>query len=388
MTGFLRSPILWAVLLFPSLVLAEEPQLRWTPVPGAGGYLIEIRTRAEKAIVAETVTQASFVLNLAPGDYEARITTLNKFLRPETGSAWTPFSVRRAIVPTLAEVIPGVLEEGQPQRFVVRGTGLSSSTEVQLFAGADEVKVSAIRVLSTQEIEFSVAVPLKPGSYSLVLRNPPGLRAQLPGGLTVVPLPQPLALAPRPQPLPKPVSAPVPELLPTAPEPVPPALILPTAPVNLHFSVGGGYGVWLPLKPWGDLVGPSYQNAEAFALVPWMGKLGPLVQIEYVGFESPKATEFVTSRLNAEGLSVGGFLELESPLPLRFWVAPGVSFTQAVVGGETASSVDPSLVAGASVVFRATDTLFWEVGSQYQVYFYTGTPLQNLGVTVRTGLDF
>ena len=404
MTAAFRGLPLLLILsiLWPPLALAQTPPLTWGAVPGAGGYLVEVRTKASRTVASQTVTQPSFTLELVPGDYELRITTLNKFLKPETSSAWAPFSVRRAVVPTLTGVTPGVLKEGETSPLVVRGTGLSSATEVRLLAGDDEVKVSGLRVLSAQELEFSAAGPLKPGSYTVVLRNPPGQTARLPGGLTVVPRPAPVVVelpppvpqpvvAPLPAPLPPPVKPSVPLPLPSVPEvlpPGPPAQILASTPVKVHFSLGGGYGVLLPLHPWGELIGPSYRNVEAFALVPLVGKMGPLVQLSYVGFDSQKGTDFVDSHLNAGDLALGGYWELDSPLPLRFWAAPGVTVTQASLGGADASSFDPSLTAGASLVFRPAGIWFWELAFQYEVYFYTGTPLQNLGFNLRTGVDF
>src|SRR6185369_1559390 len=110
-------------------------------------------------------------------------------------------------------------------------------------AGSDEVKIAETRVSSAQELNFTVAEELKPGSYTLFLRNPPGQTAKWAGLLTVV-LPDRPVVAPSPQPLPKPLG--VPELLAPTPELITAPQILPSEPATIHFTLGGGYGVLVP----------------------------------------------------------------------------------------------------------------------------------------------
>jgi hypothetical protein len=433
------------LVLFSQPLQASDPEIRWAPVSGAGGYLVEIR-QAAKMVVSETVKEPLLVLYLAPGNYQVRITTLNKLLRPENSTDWNSFSVLRAVIPTVQGISPDVLQSGQPQRFLIRGTGFSSSTEVKFLSSGDtEIPITGNQVLSPQEIEFSVVLPLEPGTYTIILRNPPNQQAELRGGLVVtaspetpeatqtpsepvprlvpkvgeqsskpvspepelpsvpevtqtlpVPVPAPAEVAEQPlKPAPpKPELPSVPQVAqtlppPQKPEPAPAIPVeVPSAPSRISFSMGIGYGVSLPLSPWNYILGPSYQNFQAFALAPLLNSLGPVIQIEYSAFESKDGTDFVRSQLNVWAISAGGFLDLDLPVPVRLRLAPGFLLTEASIGGTNTSSFDFFASGGASIVWKPVDSFFLELGVDFRVFFYVGTPLQSLELSLRTGITF
>ncbi len=360
----MKRLVLLAYLFFAGSLAAEIPQLRWPAIEGAGGYLVEIRTG--QTVVSRTVTVPEFDIALAPGDYQLRITTLDRFLKPAGRTDWVRFSVARAITPAVTAVQPNAAEPGET-RFVVEGSGFTSSTDVVLVDEQGEVKAARGQLISDSRLEFSAT--LAPGTYTVVLTNPPGQTARLPGGVTVAPLPEPQVVQ-------------IPEPLPN-----PPVHPLATPAPRIPWRFGGGYGVVVPLGAWSAVLGPSYQDAEAFALWPLWSGSGPLVRVGYTGFNSRTGMGLVSSRLNVESLAAGVSWNLPS-LPLRVWLTPGMTLTQASIAGDSTGSTDFSVGAGASVVFPVGDQLFWELGSDYRLVFYTGVPLQSIGVTARTGFRF
>ena len=372
--------------LWSSKLWAQEPQLRWAPVTGAGGYLVEIRTQTRKSVVSETVTEPTFVLDLAPGAYEVRITSLNKFLHRGDATIWNPFLVQKAVVPVITGVLPATVREGGEQKFLVRGTGLSASTEIILHQeDSKEIRPDQNRVLSPQDIEFSMIQPLAPGTYTIVLKNPPDQTAELSGALTVLPAPvsevikTPEHVLPVPEPLPETV---------IRPETVPQPVKILSAPARIPLSFGVGYGAALPFSPWNEIVGPSYESFQAFALWPLVHPMGLLVQWEYSGFASKEGTDLVPSSLKVQGLSVGGFADVDWLVPVRFRLTPGVVVTQASINGTGVSSVDFFATGGASILVKGFEPYFGELGADYRLVFYAGTPLQNLELNLRTGMSF
>jgi len=157
----------------------DARSLEWKAVEGAYGYLVEIRDSAQETVFSRSTDKPSISFSLPPGDYEARITVLNKFLKPAAVSPWSKLSVRRAVKPDPASAEGGLLYAGaRDQQMIVTGGNFIPLTEAYLEAAGQSIRGSIIEQSANRlHISFDLS-GAKPGVYSLRLRNPPSADAE------------------------------------------------------------------------------------------------------------------------------------------------------------------------------------------------------------------
>ena len=73
-----------------TLFAREDRQIRWTPVKGAYGYVVQYRTGPDEEPQELRVTRSRANLRLPAGRYELRVAALNKFRKPSIWTPWTP----------------------------------------------------------------------------------------------------------------------------------------------------------------------------------------------------------------------------------------------------------------------------------------------------------
>jgi hypothetical protein len=166
---------------------AADRKLQWKAVEGAKAYLVEIRTEAGKAIVSRTVEQTSYDISLAPGEYEVRITALNKFSKPSGASSWSKVSIRRNPIPVPGDVSSAGLVAGKKdQRLSVSGSGFLPSTELAIEGNGLSLPGT---ILSQADSSISASFDLSklgPGEYRLKIQNPPDKEAYAAKSLMVL----------------------------------------------------------------------------------------------------------------------------------------------------------------------------------------------------------
>ena len=124
--GLLLITILF-VLAVSGKIYGENTVIKWNPVYGAGGYIVEIVDSDNKPVIKQEVKDTSVdVGKLQPGIYKYRITTLNKLRKAGGSTGWLTLTIQKED-PTVAsskdevkdEIKDGVREEVKEEDGVV-----------------------------------------------------------------------------------------------------------------------------------------------------------------------------------------------------------------------------------------------------------------------------
>lgn len=380
------------------------PRIAWEGVAGARAYLVEIAQADSDTLVAsETVVESSYELKLPPGKYRLRVTTLNKNLRKELSTPWMDFTIKQPVIPRIEELSPSEILTGELGTFLVRGSGLSSETRIYLRneeTGA-EIKPEQTRVLSSQEIEMTFAVPLEPGAYTVLAKNPPDLSTEHRNGLTVVSAPPPkppsaeavAAAKPTEEAAAQAAAAPAAE---SAPQPVVEQPSKERGPFGLPpLTVGAGYFASFVFGPWSDMLSPSYLGGEVYLVFHFTPIVGGAAEIDYVQYDSNPGDGKVSGSLGIASVALGVSADLHRPLPLRLRLLGGWGYSRAEASGEisgegteNAQSGDFFGQCGASLVFPVFSFLSFEAGCDFRTIFYSDEIMFLLRPVVRLGLKF
>ncbi len=177
MKHFRRSmPVILALLVAAAAAQeASDPRtIAWKAVDGASGYAVEIRNSGQETVFSKNTAKPSITFTLPPGDYEVRITVLNKFRKPASVSTWTPLSIRRSVVPELSGTGGERLYAGASgQLLTVRGRLLLPQTEVILEGGGKTAVASVVEQGQDRIVASFDLAGFAAGEYSLRLKNPP-----------------------------------------------------------------------------------------------------------------------------------------------------------------------------------------------------------------------
>jgi len=195
--------VLVALLMFtgPAAAqsLAEQPfSFRWKAVEGAGGYRVEIRQREGEALLTQAVDadQTNLAVNLVPGPYELKVTTLNRLGQDESSTAWTPFHVAAPNAPALGYAPGRNVDRGQPAVLDIPVEGLAQDGVVSLRSPSGET-VPATLTRIDGGLRVTAPALDEPGAWDLVVTNPPN-KAAVADGLVMVPTPRPQVAATEP----------------------------------------------------------------------------------------------------------------------------------------------------------------------------------------------
>ena len=169
------------------------PVLEWAPVEGARSYEVAVRLAPSGTEVYRvTVETNRATLPLGPGEYEVRITAFNVFRKPFVTGSWTAFTVKRTADIGAPRIDEASLYSGSGSGTVtVDASGILPDTTARLEGAGAVIRASSATV---QDGELSLEFDLEgapAGSYDLVLENPGGLTARLPGAAVVLPRTQP-----------------------------------------------------------------------------------------------------------------------------------------------------------------------------------------------------
>ena len=102
------------LVVLPSLP-AQTPDiiaipLHWQAVKGAGGYRVEVQDGAGQITFSQDLTDTSTTISLQPGSYQLRVSTLNRFGKPEAGTPWTPLVIKPIPQPVIEKVEPAQVQ--------------------------------------------------------------------------------------------------------------------------------------------------------------------------------------------------------------------------------------------------------------------------------------
>jgi len=151
--------------------------LEWKAAQGAGAYKVEIRNFQGETILAEKVTESWIQIEILPGDYEMRITALNRFMQESSSTAWTPFSVQRRKPPVVTSISPKEVVPNEEATLVLRGEEFGDDTSVVI---DDENLIPlSIDLVSASMLRILLPPITLSGVYDLVVTNKPDLSVRV-----------------------------------------------------------------------------------------------------------------------------------------------------------------------------------------------------------------
>lgn len=178
-----KATLALGVLASTAGVFAQPSQgdVVWRPVPGVSQYRVQVRNRGGAVRVDRTTPRPAVNLDLPDGRYEVRVAPLDSNGRPAVWSNWRPLQIISAGKPVVRRESdkPIVVNRGQTAaRINVEGRNFGEQTRATLENGADRLPVRGLRADQTGEkLELEVDLRnARPGSYDLVVTNPPGRR--------------------------------------------------------------------------------------------------------------------------------------------------------------------------------------------------------------------
>ena len=145
----------------------------WPGVQGAGAYRVEIATPQGKILYTVQQAQPPASFDLQPGPYELRLTTIDRFMKDQGVSPWTPIHVEADRPPSFQQLAPQELS--WPQGGVLSLTAHDWAVDGQaslVGPGATPIPLS-VQPAGDHLYHLTVPPDLPPGTYQLVLLNPP-----------------------------------------------------------------------------------------------------------------------------------------------------------------------------------------------------------------------
>ncbi|MCL2154503.1 MAG: hypothetical protein FWH53_02440 [Leptospirales bacterium] len=114
--GLLLIAFLFMLFIFGRIYGDSNSVIKWEPVYGAGGYIVEIVDSDNNTVIKrETKDNSIDVGNLTPGIYKYRITTLNKLKQEGGNTGWLALTIKKEdIIKDVASDLPKdeSIEEG------------------------------------------------------------------------------------------------------------------------------------------------------------------------------------------------------------------------------------------------------------------------------------
>lgn len=168
MTFFRSAPIGFALAAFVSAICSLQAQsaetetilLRWSPVRGSHGYIVEYRHRLTGVVEKKRIKANEVELQLKSGSYAIRVAGLNKFGKPGLWSEWRTIDIEiRA--PETTETVEG--EKKKPEAIIVQ----LEKAEVEAQPEKKEEKKEQKKEEVPTAFSFPNLNPLMPGLTQL-----------------------------------------------------------------------------------------------------------------------------------------------------------------------------------------------------------------------------
>lgn len=345
-TDIMKRIILSLTVIFITVNLYSEPssKIDWDPVPGAWGYLLEVKDSSGNIIISKEIRESQYsVAGFEPGEYSFRIATLNMMKQRGENTGWTEFTVEKLYMPKLIAVSKKQMVTTYTNRkIILTGDNFRPESVFILRGNGTEIKLSDVEIVSEKEVHISYKPPPSAkGKYDIAVVNKGDVESVLKDAIEIV-------------------------------EP---------AEVERFYFIGGGYLMSMPSGAWADYMAPSYAGGELFFQVSLKNPLfeNILLAAEIDAAQFSNVSTVKTSSLKYASLGFGAgyyypLYTLNMEVFLKFNTGPMYSvltLDENVVGRETAS-YDWFVKAGAGLRIYFGDNFFLEPACSWKTAFYTG----------------
>ncbi|MDR2733553.1 MAG: fibronectin type III domain-containing protein [Spirochaetota bacterium] len=189
--AFLCRAILFVLLL--AVVPLRAAEVRWTYIEGAGAYRVEIRSEAGANVYRNDVTSLSVNVDLKPGNYQVRVSPINKFGRIDTPGDWTRLTVQsrkkpedpKPQKPEIQRLVPSEIDMEAGNSFVVQGKNFPEGMNARLENAAGMRIPLTVKSQTSDRITASLPEGVfQQGEYTVVLTDNAGAQYRR-SGLTL-----------------------------------------------------------------------------------------------------------------------------------------------------------------------------------------------------------
>lgn len=147
-------------------------------------YRVEIRLGGQVFINIET-EKSEFYINLAPSEYEYRISSLNALKIVTSEGEWQTLNVQRKHIPYFRVNNPSFLSEGDSDIMLeIDASALAPKTTFQLIKDQEKIPVTGFREDSLILISLNQSM-LTIGSWDLEAVDPSGMTFRFPDAITI-----------------------------------------------------------------------------------------------------------------------------------------------------------------------------------------------------------
>lgn len=178
------------LLFFYSLHAEEEyGAIRWEEVPGAIGYIVEIRNMEGRTIDNKRISTNYYLLDkIQPGIYEHRIGIINKFGKVDVFSEWVKFEIVQTKNPIITtKTIFSASKQENEKKINLEGDYFLPEMKIYLQKGNTIIQPKKYNVNPPKKVEAVINIKeiQELGVYDIILENPKGKKSILPGSFII-----------------------------------------------------------------------------------------------------------------------------------------------------------------------------------------------------------
>ncbi len=166
----------------------KSVNIQWDGVAGAKEYQVEVVDPLLQPVFRKTTAETRISFPLPPGDYHYRLSSVDKLGRSSEWSDWKRLRVVSDTPPELTDESGQVFDlEGRETSILLRGKNFQEESVIALRDRAgSSIPIQSREMLTSGGVRlFFDPSQIKPGTYDLVLRNPPGRERLVPNYLRV-----------------------------------------------------------------------------------------------------------------------------------------------------------------------------------------------------------
>lgn len=167
---------LFILIVMPLSAKEKQIQLKWKEVPRAAGYFLEIKNENNKTLIQQKTKNAFLDFNLSEGDYQARISALNKFQKVAVSSKWFAIKVRISLRPVFVSISRAEFMIGPDQaEAVITGNDFQKYCRVSFRREDQTVEAESTDFNSKESLSIKInTAKFQPGYYDIIITNPGG----------------------------------------------------------------------------------------------------------------------------------------------------------------------------------------------------------------------
>lgn len=352
--------LLTLTTLLISVNLYSEPgtKIDWDPVPGAWGYLLEIKDSSGSVIISKEIRESQYsVAGFAPGRYSFRIATLNMMKQRGESTGWSDFTVEKLYMPDLKSVSKKQMVSSYTnKKIIITGSNFRPESVFLLRGNGTEIKISDVEIISDKEVLISYKPPPSAkGKYDIVVVNKGDVESVLKDAIEIV-------------------------------EP---------AELERFYYIGAGYLASKPYGVWGDYMAPSYTGGKLYFQFSIKSLTFENILFEaeadavrFTNLETVKKSSLQYASL---GFGTGYYYPLYSlntELFIKFNTGPVYSIMtlDENVTSRVTKSYDWFVKGGAGIRVFFGDSFFIEPAFSWKTAFYTGEYIHLQEVSFSAGV--